>query len=245
MQISEKSGCTDKLESSVTRGSTGRTTNFLSKEHHAEEREVLEWLESPDLGSLLVHSAVATFENLIRSTEVIAEPTFTAYRGRHFSNHQHPSPTFDEFGPPPADKAPAGRYNPQGSPVLYLATTRKGVAAEFANDETADRVLYCLDYVVITAGLKIANFACAGLSNFVQIAFDYAEHADESIATDKRNYLFSQTLAHIVAKAGFSAMLVPGIRGSPENRYSNLVIFSPGDLWLSWCCTDRPPTTIG
>lgn len=223
---------TDEFVSSVTRGATGRTTNFLSNEQYAEERSVLDWLESPDMGS---HYAVDIFQNLIKNAEVLEEPTLMAYRGK-FIDYLDPYPMSDSFGP----TLRAGRYNLEKVPTLYLSASRQGVAAELDHLKATDKILYCQDYAVPTAELRIANFASPSVSNFVQIAFDYAEHANKHGATDKRNYLFSQTLAQLVVKAGFSAMLVPSVRGSPSKRYYNLVVFSPGEQWKSWYCRDRP-----
>lgn len=233
--------CTDEFVSSVTRGATGRTTNFLSNAQYAEERSVLGWLESPDMGS---HYAVDIFQNLIKNAEVLEEPTLLmAYRGK-FIDYLDSYPMSDSFGP----TLRAGRYNLEKVPTLYLSASRQGVAAELDHLKATDKILYCQDYAVPTTELRIANFASPNVSNFVQIAFDYAVHASHPGATDKRNYLFSQTLAQIVVKTGFSAMLVPGVRGSQDNRYNNLVVFSPGDSpgeqWKSWYCSDSPPVII-
>lgn len=227
---------TDELVSSVTRGATGRTTNFLSNAQYAEERSVLRWLESPDKGS---HYAADIFQNLIKNAEVLEEPTLMAYRGK-FIDSLDPCPMSDSFGP----TLRAGRYNSEKVPTLYLSASRQGVAAELDHLKATDKILYCQDYAVPTAELRIANFASPNVSNFVQIAFDSAEHASHPGATDKRNYLFSQKLAQIVVKTGFSAMLVPGVRGSQNNRYTNLVVFSPGERWKSWYCSDSPPAII-
>lgn len=46
-------------------------------------------------------------------------------------------------------------------------------------------------------------------------------------------FQFSQQVAEFVRAAGFDGMLVPGVRGREDRRYSNLVLFTHAG-WRGW-----------
>ena len=69
--------------------------------------------------------------------------------------------------------------------------------------------------------------------------FDYSE-----IERDPNKYFKSQILAELISKSGFNGFLVPGVRGSIENRYNNLVLFDPNLQWRQWVDVSSPPRHV-
>jgi len=115
---------------------------------------------------------------------------------------------------------------------LYLATSASGVVRELCS-ELPPVDLYCQNYRLPLGVLRVVDFSSPDLENFVHIAFDYAEYGLGSGGINDREYGFSQVLAEIVEAAGYEGMIVPGVRGTPDDRYCNVVLFS-AESWKEW-----------
>ena len=100
---------------------------------------------------------------------VAAPSTLVVLRARHLEDSIH---GWEQMGPPPPGRVPAGRYNPEGTSVLYLSTSEEGVRLELQGGPL------CLqEYRIDTSRLRIADFASARASNRLHAAFDLAESA--------------------------------------------------------------------
>jgi RES domain-containing protein len=227
----------------LIRGATGRATSYVTKEQQQQELLIKEWAQCTDADAILSHPGIALFEQLIDAASIFSTP-IVAYRGRYRSADMTPHPMPRHFGPPPAELTKAGRYNTAGNPVLYLATSRHGVAFELRREDEPTVGLYCQEYVVDTTDLRVADFSDPRLDNFVHIAFEYAEYGLRDGGIDTRDYHFSKVIAGVVERQGFHGMIVPGVRGNPKHRYKNIVIFHPGQRWECWVNANRPPELI-
>jgi RES domain-containing protein len=224
----------DSLGCSIVRGATGRKTNFLDAKDNADEREVIAWRDAPDMDAMLAHPTAVRFAQLLRTHAPLeAAPPMRTYRGRWFSLAADAKP--GEFGPPPANRCKHGRYNNEGHPVLYLASSSQGVLAEFSEDQDSHepRFLMCQALDSDLSGLRIFDASASTLANFEHCVWDYAERPDIGRVAGKE-YLFSRAVAAVVRAAGFDGMLVPGVRGTPSNRYNNLVLFDAEPRWRDW-----------
>ncbi|MBW2741441.1 MAG: RES family NAD+ phosphorylase [Deltaproteobacteria bacterium] len=242
--IQEQVGLSDQLGCSLTRGATGRTTNYESPEHNRQEALVKQWAEAENREAFLMHPTAEKFGSIISEAPVINGTTLVCYRGCYRRPDMLPHPLPHHFGPPPPEHTDAGRYNIAGKPVLYLCTTKYGAAYEKQEDSNPIKDLFCQEYLLDLAVLRLADFADPSLDNFIQIVFDYAEYGIRDGKINKDEYLFSQAVAAIIGGKGFSGILVPGVRGTPERRYQNIVIFNPGEIWGKFVNMDMEPERI-
>lgn len=206
-------------------------TNYLNSTDVAEERLVKEWVRAGELS----HPGADRFRLLISGLRA-ESPELFLYRGRFKSEDMLPTPSARHFGPPQKEKTKAGRYNKHGQPVLYLATSENGVLRELCLGQPASD-LYCQKFRLPPGKLQLADFSNHELANFVHIAFDYAEYGLGSGGVNDREYGFSQVLGEIVEAAGYEGMIVPGVRGTRDSRYLNIVLFST-ESWEEWVVGD-------
>ena len=208
---------------SVDRGRTGRILDY--HEPHQIQADLLsaEWMRLNSLDQMMSHEARKRFESALLWVPTICPPS-KMFRGRHFDPSDPDRNISTSFGPPPAEKCEIGRYNSAGQPVLYLSSTEAGVRAEI--QAPLGRTLMSHAFA-IPAEVLIADLTRNDIDPLIANAFDRAEH------TDSTEYFRSNVLAHLVSSR-FQGMLVPGARGTRDNQYSNLVIFSPRDLWPNW-----------
>jgi hypothetical protein len=244
MIIQEQAGFSDQVGCSLTRGATGRTTNYESPEHHLQEAFVKKWVEAENKEALLSHPTADKFRLMISKALVINGTTLVCYRGSYRRPDMFPRPLPHHFGPPPPELTEAGRYNIDRKPVLYLCTTDYGVVYEKQEDNNPIKNLFCQEYILDLSVLRLADFADPNLDNFIRIVFDYAEYGLRGGNIDKSDYLFSQVIAAIVEQCGFSGMSTPGVRGIPERRYQNIIIFKPEVIWKQFVNRDVEPMCI-
>jgi len=240
----EQVGFSDQVGCSVTRGATGRTTNFETSEHQLQEACVIQWAKAENKDAFLSHPAAAKFRSIISETPVINGTTLLCYRGCYRRSDMLPRPLPHHFGPPPPERTEAGRYNNTGEPVLYLCTAAYGVAYEKQEDSKPIKDLFCQEYILDISSLRLADFAHPNLDNFIQIVFEYAEYGMRGGNIDKSDYIFSQIVGAIVKQCGFSGMSVPGVRGTRAHRYQNIVIFNPEVIWEQSVNKDVEPVCI-
>lgn len=226
---------TDEIGCTITRGATGRFVSFLTPEEKRIDALAAAWFALSNEREFRAHDAAHQFAEAAGNAP-LATGRINFYRGRLFTTDSVTDPF--EFGPPPKAIAGHGRYNPAGKSALYLASTVAGVAAELERHRHDGMYLFCQSLSVDLQSLKVADLAADSMPIF-QICFDYSE-----LERDAEKYFKSQVLAELISRAGFHGFLVPGVRGSKENRYQNLVLFDPELQWREWIDASNPPQLV-
>ncbi len=203
---------------SATQQRTGR--RIEANELHAK---VESWSKSIDPAS---HKLARDFRVALTHVVPCHEREIISYRGRRFKNGEVPS--WQQMGPPPEISCVEGRYNQPQKPALYLCENIKAVMREpiKGNDP-----LWVQKYLLPMKSLKIGDFRTERSREFISQVLWFAEHAGE--ATNTCSFSFSQFIAKLVMEK-FDGMLVPGVRGSSEFRYYNIVILRRLDEWETW-----------
>jgi hypothetical protein len=230
VMVSDEIGCT------IQRAATGRHVSFLSRDEKRFDVLAADWFAADSERGFLDHPARREFEDALRTAPKL-NGVLLGYRGRVFACTQVTDPY--EFGPPPAPCSTHGRYNRAGRPALYLATTVSGVVAELDRHQSDGSSLFCQRFSLDSRGLNIADLSRNDCSQTLAITFDYSE-----LEREPTSYFKSQVLADSVERGGFDGMLVPGVRGSNENRYYNIVILGPGVRWAEWLDLEWVPQRI-
>jgi hypothetical protein len=243
--VQEKVHATDQFGCSIIRGTTGRKTDYHTEEHAEQERLVKSWAACKNQEESFAHESANVFRSLMESLPIFCDSKIKCYRGCHMRPEMIPRPLPHHFGPPPPEYTKAGRYNCENDPVLYLCTTLSGVALEIQDDSKERSALYCQEYLLNGTSLRLANFADKNLNNFIRVVFDYAENGLRFGAIDYDDYGFSQIISCMVKTSNFSGMIVPGVRGSKEHNYNNIILFNPADIWQKYVCTDTEPFCVG
>lgn len=119
-----------------------------------------------------------------------------------------------EMGMPPRGVASHGRYNLIGTSVLYLATSKQGVAYEIEprKNEVVDIATF---HVKESLKLFKVDEAFKGFSMYI------SKENEESI-TVKRNYLFTNYLASVCNEVGFDGIYY---KGAGDKPYFNIALF--------------------
>ena len=203
---------------------TGRHT--VANELHAD---VQRWAMSSNYET---HELYAKFLDLLKKSPLYTSEKFIGFRGRRFDSANKPSRL--DMGPPPAQDARGQRYSKQNYPALYLSETKAGVLREPISGSDP---LWIQKFVIPIATLRIADFRVENTSELATQVFWFAEHAGEASVMPPIE--FSQFVASLVARQ-FDGMLVPGIRGDREYRYSNLVVLKRVDEWKMWLHESDP-----
>lgn len=227
---------TAEISCTIARAATGRSVSFVTPEEQRIDALAAAWFSQSCEDTFRVHDAAHEFAEAARSAPT-ATGRITCFRGRLFTI----ATVTDSyaFGPPPREVAGHGRYNPKGQAMLYLASTVCGVAAELARHRREGMQLFCQRFSVDLDALKVADLRATENIPIFQICFDYSERE-----RDSARYFKSQILAESIAMAGFNGFLVPGVRGTKENRYHNLVIFEPEAQWRGWVVVTSPPDLV-
>jgi hypothetical protein len=242
--VQEQVNCSVQVGCSVNRAATGRTINYETPEHNLQEELVKQWVNAENRDALLSHPVAIKFRSFVSETPVVDGNALLCYRGCYKRSDMHPCPLPIHFGPPPPAATDSGRYNNTVGTVLYLCTSSYGVAYEKQEDKKPIKDLFCQEYILDLSILRLADFSHHSLDNFIQIVFDYAEYGMRRGGIDKDDYTFSQIVSDIVNQCGFSGMSVPGVRGTPERRYQNIIIFNPEVIWRRFVNMDVEPVCI-
>ena len=218
-------------------GNTGRTVT--GEEHYLLAKE---WASCSTSGELLEHPGSHRFRKALVDIRGEGGGLPPLYRGL-YPYWKEGEPTWDMLGPPPEPHlAGEGRYNQEGTVVLYLASDVHGIIAEIG-DRFPDRPIYMQEYR-LPPNLRIANFSAPGIDPFVNSVFQLAEECMVDERGGPKSYAFSQTVAAMVKGAGFDGMLVPGVRGRREEWYRNVVLFEPSKSWQGWVTKSAAPRRI-
>ena len=205
----------------ITRGATARQTD-VTEDHYVTEA----WSLRP--AWQLAWSVPAWRVRLALRSIRPARGALVCFRGRADRSDITGAA---QMGPGPGGNG--GRYNRPGESVLYLADSIDGVVREMRFWSSSCRVLCVQEYSVPLDDLNVADLATPEVSGLLTCAFDAAEMSGNAEFGSK-DYAFSQMLAALVRRAGFSGMIVPGVRGAPGQTYRNVDLFSHRG-WNSWC----------
>lgn len=188
-------------------------------ERYQADRTCQADLEGRFLSSIAGHSAVPVDGPL--------------WRGRIFED---PPTSSEDFGPPPPCRTPFGRYNEAGNPVLYLADSVQGVELEVPVHDSRERWVQRFrlppDLLVLDARSLPEDSFSAGVF-----------WAMESHRTDFPEGWLGVRIAELL-REHFDGLWVPGVRGTDERRYGNLVVFEPSAGWRSWVDRKEPPWLV-
>ena len=188
----------------------------------------MEWSQLLDSDELIKHPAAEVFRSLIPKVPCI-DSSLVCFRVRGISGKP---PRSDEMGPPPLNRnTSGGRYHRPSEHVLYLSDSEDGVIREFCAQGSTG-VPYIQRYRLSHDQLHIADLTKIPPDHFVGQVFSKAEECNVE-GRGLQGYNFSQTIAELVA-ANFDGMRIPGVRGVPGERYSNITIFHPFPDWLNW-----------
>lgn len=201
---------------------TGRVID--GNENHALAQA---WATETDSRRLHAHPGAIRWNQQLAAlaSGVALNAEQVAFRCRPFGEGE--SPSASEFGPP---KTPHhGRYSLNDSAVLYLSSEAGGARREIVAS-ASDRV-WCQRFIIPNS-IRVVDFTALHSSSFEASVLWFAELANDS-EPQPATFAFSQTVSRMVASE-FDSMLVPGVRGDQDFRYSNLVVFRPEKLWRSW-----------
>lgn len=138
----------------------------------------------------------------------------------------------------PSPNSQDGRYNKQGEDCLYLIDSKK-----FIFDELKTKSILVQEYSIPINKFKIADLSSnnGSMHNSLALAFQMTESGRTSAGYDfedllkqqgKTKYLVSQLLAKHFKNLNWDGMYIPGIHGSPNDHYCNLVLF--GSATKKW-----------
>ena len=160
----------------------------------------------------------------------------TLYRGRDFPRGH--TPQSKEFGPPPANKSPANRYNEAGEPALYLANTRDGVRRELVRGSIPSPRPWVQEFKVPWSQLVWLDSRSqisdeANSVHLLPAVFDVCEHGSDP------EYAASRKIAALIRERNFDGLIVPGVQGTRGHHYFNVVVFVIAN-WQQWLAP-KPP----
>ena len=217
------------VQSRLSADYTGRLI-VVGDKYHAAQR----WLENYEI----LHGEYPELERrLLQSlgpaeAHTFAEPLF---RGRFLCN---PPDSFQDFGPPPPDKARRGRYNTEGVPVLSLCSTVNGVVRELRTPSQG-RKLWIQRFQLLP-GLRMADARALAKDSLAAAVFLLIEAGRER--SQERPQLGARVGQLIAAE--YDGLIVPGVRGELKAQYWNAVIFRPEGRWLQLVDTSAPPEEL-
>ncbi len=137
-------------------------------------------------------------------------------------------PARDRMGAPDENNASAGRYNDESRPVLYLSLEYDGALQEMKRAEAPSRkTLWVQKYSLPLGQLSVLDVRASGGDDWLWKAFDYCETTERSSDLSSP-YPCSRRIAGLVRQAGYDCILIPGVRGDPSFRYTNVVVFNFG-----------------
>jgi hypothetical protein len=139
------------------------------------------------------------------------------------------------MGPPPSNKAKAGRSNQEKESVQYLCGSEAGIQLEPIDGPGP---LWIQRFSLPTEQLSIADFGTLRNEDFCNLVFWFAEQAGNPGVPISLG--FSQFVASLVVQR-FDGMRVPGVRGNKDCFYFNVVIFRAESRWIDFLETDSPP----
>jgi hypothetical protein len=211
-----------ELRGSPARGVLGATYTGRSIDVEGGYPVAKEWLENYETSP---GERPELERQLVESLGLAAAITFAApvFRGRFFRN---PPGSFHKFGPPPPDRASRGRYNAQGIPALYLCSSVNGVMRELATPPPGRRLW--IQRFQILPELRMADARELAIDSLAAAVFWLIESGrDRSLSPPRLGERVGQLIG-----TDYGGLIVPGVRGEPNDLYWNAVVFRPDGRWL-------------
>lgn len=221
--VSEAAKASCETLVSITRAKTARCIKYSNEIEHDASRKVEDWFQCVSANEFRSHPSANMFRKKIEllPNVIISIP---AFRGRRFDKKDFYNKL--EFGPPPLKYAKSNRYSTEFEPALYLSDSTYGVHAELKESIDTEPFLFCQKYHINSSAIDIVDLSSRTLSPLVSQAFDKSE-----LNIDQGSYWKSHIIAELVKQAGFNGMIVPGVRGTQNNHYRNIIIFCPEEKW--------------
>lgn len=211
-----------ELKGSSTQSVLGATYTGRSIDVEGRYPELKSWVEKyeasqeelPQLERELLQSLAPA------EAKALAVPLF---RGRFLTS---PPGSFRDFGPPPSDRAPRGRYGAPGVPPLYLCSSEEGVARESGHPPPGCTLW--IQRFRIRPEFRMADARELAIDSLAAAMFWVVESGREHASPPP---MLGQRVGQIIAVT-FDGLIVPGVRGEPNELYWNAVVFHPSDRWL-------------
>lgn len=212
----------DEVLADIIRGATGRGISSAQLDLFGE---IKAWLHS-DAADWDQHPLTGHFRNQLVTRELPRvscsfQPAFRMQWVKGTPNHSR-------MGAPDQSITQAGRYNEPKDPVLYLSLEYCGALREMQNTEKpSGAALWVQEYKLPPGQLSVMDIRANAVDDWLGTVFDYCE-TDERTIDPSNPYPCSRRIAALVKQAGYDCMLIPGVRGDPDGRYTNAVIFKVG-----------------
>lgn len=209
------------LRGSPTRGILGALYTGRSVDVEGGYRDARKWLDSYETSG---EENPPLEQQLLQSVRLVASNTFSVplFRGRFLSS---PPNSPEEFGPPPSASVRRGRYNAAGDPALYLCSSVNGVKRELGTPPPGCTLW--IQRFQILAELRIADARQLPIDSFAAAVFWLIESGRDRSITPPQ---LGQRVAQIIG-AEYDGLVVPGVRGEPNELYWNAVVFRPENRW--------------
>ncbi len=210
-----------ELRGSSTSGILGALYTGRSIDVEGGYRNAKKWLDSYETSG---GEDSQLEQQLLQALRMVPSNTFAAplFRGRFLSR---PPNSLEEFGPPPSGSASRGRYNAAGVPALYLCSSVNGVERELGTPPPGCTLW--IQRFQIVPELRMADARELPIDSFAAAVFWLIESGrDRSLTPPRLGRRFGQIIG-----TEYDGLVVPGVRGEPNELYWNAVVFRPEDWW--------------
>ena len=227
--ITDNIGTQDDLDGRGTAGITNRPVVFFDTKHPTDVQKIADCIKNYVTSDNCELSDV--FGRLVSNFTTRLNPGNMIFY-RALSEDSKEKLLSRYIGPAP--KPDDGRYNKKAEQCLYLIRDKRFLWKEL---KLGNKKLFVQKYNIPTGDHKIADLSVANnsISNSLALSFWMAESGKtlsgysfekELSLHGKSKYLISQLLSYHFKENGWDGMYLPGVHGSPQKHYSNLVLFS-------------------
>lgn len=227
---------TTTVNLSASLSGAGEVSATIGARNAATGRIVLaDHVYSEIVGSIQASVSFENIEELLRNElprlPILSGLRFEAFRGRSppFTSEV---PVSREMGPPAHSSS--GRYNPSGTPVLYLCDSPEGVLRELQEGEIWIQRFRVPINILRVADLRPTSNEIGTHLGAITWLCDLAGFDGHEFTIES-----SQRVAGIVAEQ-FDGFITAGVRGDSHFQYSNLVLFNPCGRWSNWLDDEKP-----
>jgi hypothetical protein len=210
-----------ELRGSPTSGILGALYTGRSIDVEAGYRDAKKWLDSYETSG---GENPQLERQLFQAVRTVPSNTFSVplFRGRFLSR---PPNSPEEFGSPPSASVRRGRYNAAGVAALYLCSSVNGVKRELGTPPPSCTLW--IQRFQIVPELRMADARELPIDSFAAAVFWLIESGRDRSLTPPR---LSERVGQIIG-AEYDGLVVPGVRGEPNELYWNAVVFRPEDRW--------------